>query len=221
MVLARGKRCFKYEKRSCRNRRPGQRPGWVPDILPRSAAVGRPGAGQRVHRELQYFRLRDADPRKDRRAVFGTRRSGDDVEDRGPRPRRAAGTHAFRGIRAEDARFGIPRPNGEAYVYFKFDTSSIPDGAEIVSVSCTAKAAANGNATTTPVKQIQMATGTTLKGTATTISSSTTERTLDVGEWTLAELRDARIRPYAKTGNTSSNYYLDFYGATLTIKYKI
>ena len=117
------------------------------------------------------------------------------------------------------ARFGIPKPYGEAYVYYKFDTSSIPDGAEIVSVSCTAKATASGNSTTTPVKQIQMATGTTLKGTATTISTQTTERTLDVGEWTLAELRDIRIRPYAKTGNTSSNYNLDFYGATLTIKY--
>ena len=117
------------------------------------------------------------------------------------------------------ARFGIPKPYGEAYVYFKFDTSSIPDGAEIVSVSCTAKATATGNSTTTPTKQIQMATGTTLKGTVTTISATATERTLDVGEWTLAELRDARIRPYAKTGNTQSNYNLDFYGATLTVTY--
>ena len=119
------------------------------------------------------------------------------------------------------ARFGIPKPYGEAYVYFKFDTSSIPDGAEIVSVSCTAKAKADGNSTTTPVKQIQMATGTTLKGTPTTITGTANERTLDVGEWTLAELRDARVRPYAKTGNTSSNYNLDFYGATLTIKYRV
>lgn len=117
------------------------------------------------------------------------------------------------------ARFGIPKPYGEAYVYYKFDTSSIPDGAEIVSVSCVAKASASGNSTTTPVRQIQMATGTTLKGTITAINSSVTERTLDVGEWTLAELRDARIRPYAKTGNTTSNYNLDFYGATLTITY--
>lgn len=119
------------------------------------------------------------------------------------------------------ARFGIPKPYGEAYVYYKFDTSSIPDGAEIISVSCTAKATASGNSTTTPTKNIQMATGTTLKGTATTISTSATERTLDVGDWTLAELRDARIRPYAKTGNTQSNYNLDFYGATLTVTYTV
>lgn len=119
------------------------------------------------------------------------------------------------------ARFGIPKPYGEAYVYYKFDTSSIPDGAEIVSVACTAKATASGNSTTTPTKQIQMATGTTLKGTPTTINTSATERTLDVGQWTLAELRDIRIRPYARTGNTQSNYNIDFYGATLTIKYRI
>ena len=119
------------------------------------------------------------------------------------------------------ARFGIPKPYGEAYVYYKFDTSSIPDGAEIVSVECKAKAAASGNSTTTPTKLIQMATGTTLKGTATTITSTATERTLDVGEWTLAEIRDIRIRVYAKTGNTTSNYNLDFYGATLTITYTV
>ena len=120
------------------------------------------------------------------------------------------------------ARFGIPTNGGSAYIYYKFDTSSIPDGAEIISVACVAKSAANGNSTTTPVRQIQMATGTTLKGTATNMTSTATERTLDVGEWTLAELRDIRIRPYARTSSsTSSNYNLDFYGATLTITYKI
>lgn len=119
-------------------------------------------------------------------------------------------------------RFGLQYRGVETYIYYKFDTSSIPDGAEIVSISCTAKASANGNSTTTPVKQIQMATGTTLKGTATTIGSTATERTLDVGSWTLAELRDICIRPYAKTGSsTAPNYNLDFYGATLTITYTV
>ena len=120
------------------------------------------------------------------------------------------------------ARFGIPYKGGEAYIYYKFDTSSIPNGAEIVSVACTAKAKADGNSSTTPQKKIQMATGTTLKGTATTLTSTATARELDVGTWTLAELRDIRVRPYAKTGSsTQSNYNLDFYGATLTITYRI
>lgn len=117
------------------------------------------------------------------------------------------------------AEFGLVKSRGETYIYYKFDTSSIPDGAEIVSVSCTAKVTINGNSTTTPQKKIQMATGTTLKGTASTVVSTATVYTLDVGEWTLAELRDIRIRPYAKTGNTTSNYVIRFYGATLTITY--
>lgn len=119
------------------------------------------------------------------------------------------------------AEFGQVKTGGETYVYYKFDTSSIPDGAEIVSVSCTAKVLIEGNSSTTPQKKIQMATGTTLKGTASTASSSAKVYTLDVGEWTLAELRDIRVRPYAKTSSsTQSNYIMRFYGATLTIKYK-
>lgn len=117
------------------------------------------------------------------------------------------------------AEFGLVKSGGETYIYYKFDTSSIPDGAEIVSVSCTAKVLINGNSTTTPQKKIQMATGTTLKGTASNANSTVTVYTLDVGEWTLAELRDIRVRPYAKMGNSTSNYVMRFYGATLTIKY--
>ena len=117
------------------------------------------------------------------------------------------------------AEFGLVKPYGETYVYYKFDTSSIPDGAEIVSVSCTAKALINGNSTTTPQKRIQMATGTTLKGTASGLSSSAAVYTLDVGQWTLSELRDIRVRIYAQTGNTPSNYVMRFYGATLTVTY--
>lgn len=108
----------------------------------------------------------------------------------------------------------------EAYIYYKFDTSQIPDGAEIVSVECKAKLAISGNSTTTPIKSVQMFTGLTAKGNPTTASSSVTTYTLDVGTWTLAELRDIRIRPYMKEGtNTSSRYSISFYGATLTITY--
>ena len=108
----------------------------------------------------------------------------------------------------------------EAYIHYKFDTSQIPDGATIVSVECRAKLLINGNSTTTPMKKVQMFTGLTAKGNPTTASSSATTYTLDVGDWTLAELRDIRVRPYMKEGtNTSSRYYIRFYGATLTIKY--
>ena len=119
------------------------------------------------------------------------------------------------------AEFGLVKSGGETYIYYKFDTSSIPDGAEIVSVSCTAKVMIEGNSSTTPQKKIQMATGTTLKGTASTASSTAKVYTLDVGEWTLAELRDVSVRPYAKMGTSTSNYVMRFYGATLTIEYNL
>ncbi len=108
----------------------------------------------------------------------------------------------------------------EAYIYYKFDTSAIPDGSTINSVSCTAKLSINGNSTTTPQKKVQMFTGLTAKGTATSVSSTATVYTLDVGTWTLAELRDIRVRPYMKEGSsTTSRYQINFYGATLTIDY--
>lgn len=111
---------------------------------------------------------------------------------------------------------------GEAYIYFKFDTSSIPDGATIDSVSCSVKLSINGNSTTTPQKKVQMFTGTTAKGTVTTAKTSVDTYSLDCGDdWTLAEVRDIRVRPYMKEGSTTSHYKISFYGATLTIKYSI
>jgi len=109
---------------------------------------------------------------------------------------------------------------GEGYIYYKFDTSQIPDGATIDSVSCSVKLGINGNSTTTPIKRVQMYTGTTAKGTATTAKTATTTYNLDCGDWTLEEIRDIRVRPYMKEGsNTSAHYTISFYGATLTITY--
>lgn len=113
--------------------------------------------------------------------------------------------------------------NAESWVYYKFDTSSIPAGATILEVSCTAKCSTNGNNTTLPTRTIQMCSGTTAKGSATALSSSTGLRTLSIGSWTKAELDDARIKIYLKRGtsNVETSYYARFYGATLTIKYQI
>lgn len=110
----------------------------------------------------------------------------------------------------------------DAFIHYKFDTSQIPDGATILSVECKVKLSINGNATTTPIKRVQMFTGLTAKGTPTTAATATTTYDLDCGDWTLAELRDIRVRPYMKEGtSTASRYRIAFYGATLTIKYRI
>lgn len=112
----------------------------------------------------------------------------------------------------------------ETYLYYKFDFSAIPVGATIKSVTAKAKAYVNTtNSSRVTTRQMQLATGTTLKGSALTISNSTSEQTFsNVGSWTRAELQDAAIRFYVKRGtsNTSSTYNLRIYGATMTVTYE-
>ena len=111
----------------------------------------------------------------------------------------------------------------ETYVYLRFDFSDIPEGATITSVSAKAKGYVNTtNSSRVTTRQMQLATGTTLKGSALTISTSTSEQTFSsVGTWTRAELQSAGVRFYVKRGtsNTSSNYNLRMYGATMTVNY--
>lgn len=112
----------------------------------------------------------------------------------------------------------------ETYVYLKFDFSSIPSGATIKSVVAKAKAYVNTtNSSRVTTRQMQLAAGTTLKGTALTISNSTSEQTFsNVGTWTRAEILTAGVRFYVKRGtsNTSSTYQLRMYGATMTVTYE-
>ena len=110
------------------------------------------------------------------------------------------------------------------YVYFTFDCSDIPANAIINSVTCQAKVSlstTNSNRITT--RQIRLYSGTTAMGSAYTVSTSTTAFTVTAGNWTRAQLEDARIRLYAVRGsqNTTSTYYFNFYGATLTIEYSV
>lgn len=113
--------------------------------------------------------------------------------------------------------------NAETYVYLLFDFSDIPEGATITSVSAKAKSYVNTtNSSRVTSRQMQLASGTTLKGSALTISTSTSEQTFSsVGSWTRAELQTAGVRFYVKRGtsNTSSSYQLRVYGATMTVNY--
>ena len=110
------------------------------------------------------------------------------------------------------------------YIYFTFDFSDIPAGATIDSVSCSAKAYINTtNSSRITTRQIQLYSGTTAKGSASTISNSTTAFDMTAGTWTRSELQNARIRLYGVRGtsNTTSTYYFRFYGATFTVNYSI
>jgi len=71
-----------------------------------------------------------------------------------------------------------------------------------------------------------MATGTTTKGSATTMSgsnSSPTTHTLTVGTWTAAEIRNAKLKFVVQRGssNTTTDATFSIYGATLTVNYTI
>lgn len=112
----------------------------------------------------------------------------------------------------------------ETYVYLKFNFSDIPSDATIKTVTAKAKGyVSTTSSSRVTSRQMQLATGTTLKGSALTLSTSTSEQTFSsVGSWTRAELLDAGIRFYVKRGtsNTSSAYRLRIYGATMTVTYE-
>ena len=112
----------------------------------------------------------------------------------------------------------------ETYVYYGFDTSSIPDGATIESVACSVKCyISQTNSNRISTRQVQLFAGSVAKGSATTVSNNTNVQDMNVGTWTLEELRNIRLRVYAMRGsnNSTTNYYFRFYGATLSVTYKV
>lgn len=123
------------------------------------------------------------------------------------------------------AQFNIVTGEGaETFIYYNFDTSDIPAGATINSVTCSVKAYINTtNSSRITARQIQLFSGNIAKGSASTFSNYTNVITMTPGSWTVTELRNARIRAYVKRGtsNTTSAYTVRIYGATLSINYSI
>ena len=114
----------------------------------------------------------------------------------------------------------------ETKFYWKFDLSSIPVGATIVSVSLKAKAAASANVGGTAVAEQYLAVcnGTTEVGQHQGVTNTGTIYTLDAGTgWTRESLQNISILFYTRRGTsgTSSAYYQNFFGADLTITYTI
>lgn len=117
--------------------------------------------------------------------------------------------------------------NANSWVYWNFGSLDIPAGAIINSIECKGKArVSNSSSSYISLAQAQLYSGTTAKGNYWNIrNTSTSEWTMgNPGTWTAAELNaGVRMRTYATRGTsrTSSNYYIYFYGATLTVTYTV
>lgn len=113
----------------------------------------------------------------------------------------------------------------ETKIYWKFDTSSIPVGVTIKSVSVVAKARVTTGNYQTGASYLVVCNGTTEMGTHTTANSTTARQyTLDAGTgWTRESLQNIAVMYHTQRGtkNTTAGYYQQFYGAILTVTYTI
>lgn len=116
------------------------------------------------------------------------------------------------------ARFNIGVSSvGE--VYLTFDTSSIPDGATISSVTARGKARVS-NTTRVTNTVMQLYSDTTAKGSNRTFASQTAStQTITAGSWTLSELRDLRLKVGGTGSSSAQAKRIDFYGADVTVTY--
>lgn len=108
------------------------------------------------------------------------------------------------------------------YLYFTFDTSDIPSGATITSITATAKVRVSSTSRVTSTV-CQLYTGTTAKGSNTTFASTSSSNivTLTPGTWTRSELNDLRMRIGGTGSSSSQSKYIYFYGAEITVNYSV
>lgn len=116
------------------------------------------------------------------------------------------------------ARFNL-NASSTASVYLTFDTSDIPDGATISSVTARGKARVSSTTRVTNTV-MQLYSSTTAKGENRTFASTTAStQTITAGTWTLSELRNLRLKVGGKASSSTSSKRIDFYGADVTVTY--
>lgn len=103
--------------------------------------------------------------------------------------------------------------SSKAYIFYSFDFSSIPDSATIDSVECTVKGHAENTSRSTCNLQLYVGTSTAKGSSSKFTSTSAQTLTLTTGTWTVAEVKDMRLR-----------FEIGYYGglvngATVTVTY--
>ena len=122
------------------------------------------------------------------------------------------------------ALYTVQGSGSQSYMYYNFDCSSIPANVTINSVSCQLKAGTQGSSYYSSYIA-QLSTGTTLKGSSTSVTgsnSSPSTVTINGGTtWTRAELNNIKIKFTVTRGssNTTTDSTFSFFGATLTVNY--
>ena len=119
------------------------------------------------------------------------------------------------------ARFDVTQSTTGS-VYFLFDTSSIPAGATITSVTARGKARVS-NTTRVTNTVMQLYSGTTAKGSNTTfgVTTASTQNLSPGTGWTKSDLNDLRLKIGGTASSSSSSRRIDFYGADVTITYTV
>lgn len=84
--------------------------------------------------------------------------------------------------------------SSKAYIYYSFDFDSIPDNATIDSVECTVKGHAENTSRSTCNVQLYVGTSTAKGSSSKFTSTSAQTLTLTTGTWTVAEVKDMRLR---------------------------
>lgn len=103
--------------------------------------------------------------------------------------------------------------SSKAYIFYSFDFDSIPDNATIDSVECTVKGHAENTSRSTCNLQLYVGTSTAKGSSSKFTSTSAQTLTLTTGTWTVAEVKDMRLR-----------FEIGYYGglvngATVTVTY--
>lgn len=106
------------------------------------------------------------------------------------------------------------------HVYYTFDTSAIPSGATITSVTAKAKVRVSSTSRVTTTL-CQLYSGSTAKGSNVTFASTSSSNvvTLTCGTWTASELSDLRMIIGGTGSSSSQSKYIYFYGAEVEVSY--
>ena len=109
------------------------------------------------------------------------------------------------------------------YIYLTYDTSDIPSGASISSITANARLRISSTTRVT-TRTCQLYTGTTAKGTGVSFSSTSNGGAVvspTAGSWTRSELNDLRMYIGGETSSSSQSKYIYIYGTDITITYTV